>query len=243
MYFKNLILIVFIVFLLNNFENCYNKNIIKKVIAPRVAVEVAPAAPVAPPVKVDFYVMSKCPYAARFEIDFNEQVLNAEGLREIIDLTLYFIANVDPTSPSGFTSYHGPSEVSGDFLELCTYELMNPSPENYTWFDYILCLNANYSLIPNNANYCSKQVPVDYNRIQNCVNSDTSADLLTASIAQTNSLDWASTTGRPKSPTIYINDEFYCLWTGSPCQASSIDDFRIYICSVYTGPKPPGCFI
>jgi hypothetical protein len=189
----------------------------------------------APPVLVDFYVMSKCPYATDFELDFQKHVLSYSGLPQITNLRVNFIASVDPSQPSGFDSMHGQTEVWGDINELCAYNLSNPSPNNYKWYNFLLCLDQNGDEIPDNAEDCANQVGLDYSTIQNCVNSDLGKALMTESIAKTDHF------GVDESPTIYINNQFYCVWTGSPCKAQTLDDFRTAICQVYTGTQPAGC--
>lgn len=205
------------------------------------------------PVPVDFYVMSKCPFAVTFEQDFNEHVLRFYGLPQIIDLHINFIAKIDPNEPSGFNSLHGQTEVWGDIYELCIYNLSYPSPHNYTWYSLYLCLDDNADQIPDNVESCAKQVKklkkqfnkfkklkkvgLDFTLIEKCAKGPLGKQLMLDSIRKTNSLHWSDI----PSPTIYINNEFYCCWTGSPCHAKTLDDFRTQICASYNGTKPVGC--
>eukprot|EP01121_Diplochlamys_sp_Union-15-3_P017477 TRINITY_DN6159_c0_g1_i1.p1 TRINITY_DN6159_c0_g1~~TRINITY_DN6159_c0_g1_i1.p1 ORF type:complete len:217 (-),score=32.87 TRINITY_DN6159_c0_g1_i1:72-689(-) len=185
------------------------------------------------PVRVDFFVMSKCPFAADFEIGFDKHVLQHTGLPSIIDLHVNFIASVNPDSPLGFNSLHGPTEVSGDLIEICAYNLT--SSKNSSWWDFYLCLDNQYPSIPTNAQACAQKTGISWEEVNKCENSALGKQLLTKSIQFTDSLNVN------ESPTIYINNKFYCIWTGSPCKANTLDDFRTEICREYQGPKPAGC--
>jgi hypothetical protein len=74
-------------------------------LVPSILAQEAPAAPVT----VSFYVMSKCIFASQFVAQFDSN-MNANGLYPIINVTVDYIAKVDPSDPSGFSSFHGPTE-------------------------------------------------------------------------------------------------------------------------------------
>eukprot|EP01100_Stratorugosa_tubuloviscum_P013768 TRINITY_DN708_c0_g1_i1.p1 TRINITY_DN708_c0_g1~~TRINITY_DN708_c0_g1_i1.p1 ORF type:complete len:222 (-),score=77.20 TRINITY_DN708_c0_g1_i1:118-783(-) len=189
----------------------------------------------APLVPVDFYVMSKCPYASDYVLDFQQNVLNYEGLPGIVNITMNYVATVDPTQPSGFDSKHGQSEVWGDINELC---VMNETSNWSGWWQYVYCMFQTYNLIPDNSNSCAAQTNFNYNTIQSCVNGNLGSKLLTNSIDVTNSLGWDP---RPGSPTVYVNGQ--CIYGYSPCKVldPSTSSVRKYICGQYTGPLPAGC--
>jgi hypothetical protein len=73
------------------------------------ALSLANLAP-APPVEVHFYAMSKCPYASLLVAQFQEYTMSVAGISTITNVTIDYIAQVDPSSPSGFSSKHGPDE-------------------------------------------------------------------------------------------------------------------------------------
>jgi len=191
-----------------------------------------------PKVEVDFYVMSKCPYAANFVQNFQQTVFSQTGLSDILQITMNYIASVDPTEPTGFYSKHGQSEVYGDFTELCVDTLTKSNADPFIWWKFVVCLDNNYGDIPDNVQSCASSLGLDYNVIQKCVNSTISSNLLKHSINITNSLGWNP---RPGSPTVYVNKQ--CIYGLSPCTELDPSGNQVlqYICSLYTGTKPAGC--
>jgi len=190
----------------------------------------------APLVQVDFYVMSKCPYAAGYVTDFMQSVFQAEGVADIINLTMNYIAAVDSLEPSGFYSLHGQSEVWGDITELCIQHLVGLS--NYVWFDYVNCVDQNFTEIPDNTQACASQNGINYKNIEGCVQSTVGINYMYQTINVTDSLGWNP---QPGSPTVYINHN--CVYGFSPCQNldPSTNAVLRYICKKYTGQKPKGC--
>jgi len=110
---------------------------------------------------------------------------------------------------------------------------MKHYPRIADWYNFIECFNEARTSIPNNAQGCVTQGNLNYPVLQACVNGAEAKALLTASIARMNAF------GAKWSPTIYISGKQYCLWNSSPCNADSIDDFRVAICAAYTGSSPP----
>jgi len=178
--------------------------------------------------------MSKCPYAAGFVEDFQQTVYNVNGLADIMNITMNYIANVDPTQPTGFYSKHGQSEVYGDFTELCVASSITADQ----WWSFIVCMYKNYDQIPNNGPSCATSVGFDFNSIKNCVSSENSSKLLKKSINITDSLGWNP---RPGSPTVYVNKQ--CIYGLPPCQALDPSGNQViqFICNQYTGKKPVAC--
>jgi len=181
-------------------------------------------------VPVNFYVMSKCPYAAFLVDQFNQNTMSAQGISGIINITFNFIAAVDSTQPTGFYSKHGQSEVQGDFYELC----VNSVAPLGLW-NFVVCADQDRTSIPNNMQACGQQGGINWNRVQVCYNTD-STPLLKASIRQTDSL------GITTSPTLFINGQ--CVYGGlSSCTNldPSSNMMLQAICSAWTGIKPKGC--
>lgn len=144
-------------------------------------------------VKLDFYVMSQCPYGTEVE-DAIAPVM--EKLGDNLDLNLYFIANDNGNGQ--FSSLHGQPEVLGNIVQLCA---IKHNPDKY--MDMILCQNKNARSIPGNWEECSNQNNLNTEKIKECYEGDEGKALLSESIIQTNKV---SATG---SPTIYLNDERY----------------------------------
>jgi ABC-type glycerol-3-phosphate transport system substrate-binding protein len=74
-----------------------------------------PAAPKKNPdaVKVEFFVMSQCPFGVQVVDNVKEAV---DKLGPDIDFQLNYIGN---SAPEGFSSLHGQDEVTGDIVQLC----------------------------------------------------------------------------------------------------------------------------
>ncbi|PKN45936.1 MAG: hypothetical protein CVU59_07550, partial [Deltaproteobacteria bacterium HGW-Deltaproteobacteria-17] len=66
------------------------------------------------PLKVEFYVMSQCPYGVEVE-NAVKPVLDKIG--NLIDFKLDYIVNALPDG--SFKSLHGQPEVDGDIVQLC----------------------------------------------------------------------------------------------------------------------------
>eukprot|EP01127_Copromyxa_protea_P011765 TRINITY_DN2982_c0_g1_i1.p1 TRINITY_DN2982_c0_g1~~TRINITY_DN2982_c0_g1_i1.p1 ORF type:complete len:206 (-),score=46.75 TRINITY_DN2982_c0_g1_i1:28-645(-) len=182
------------------------------------------------PVSVHFYAMSKCPYASFLVSQFQQNTMSFAGIADITNVTIDYIAQVNASSPSGFSSKHGPGEVEGDFLELC---IRQTQPEKL--WPVLVCAYAQYSQVPNNLKQCALQAKVDWTLVNNCYTVQRAA-LLKESIAATDALQITN------SPTLYINGA--CVYgTGSDCNNMDPQSNMMlqYICSSYKGTKPAGC--
>ena len=169
-------------------------------------------------VKLDFYVMSQCPYGTQVE-DAIAPVL--EQLGGSIDFNLEFIANVNPDGT--FKSLHGQPEVDGNIAQLCA---IKHNPNNY--MDMILCQNKDARNIPNNWESCAKDNGLAVDKIKTCYEGQEGKDLLVASIAKTNLV------GATGSPTIYLNDQKYA-------GGRKANDFLRAICNEFKSDKPEAC--
>eukprot|EP01115_Flamella_aegyptia_P003250 TRINITY_DN15398_c0_g1_i1.p1 TRINITY_DN15398_c0_g1~~TRINITY_DN15398_c0_g1_i1.p1 ORF type:complete len:225 (+),score=67.05 TRINITY_DN15398_c0_g1_i1:16-690(+) len=185
-----------------------------------------------PKVQINMYVMSKCPYAAQYVGGLQQNVLSFPGLSDIVNITMDYIATVDPTQPLGFSSKHGPTEVQGDLIEECVQNLSND------WFSVVVCADNDYDSIPNNLQTCIQKAGINYDAVNTCYQSTKSKTLLTASITRTDSLGWNP---RPGSPTVYINGQ--CVYGYPPCTNLDPTTNQVlqYICQQYTGTKPAAC--
>mmetsp|Transcript_24976 Transcript_24976/g.34976 ORF Transcript_24976/g.34976 Transcript_24976/m.34976 type:complete len:220 (-) Transcript_24976:73-732(-) len=194
----------------------------------------------APPVQVSFFVMSKCPNAAEYITSFEKTVMQADGLPEILNITMNYIASVNSSYATGFYSKHGQTEVLGDEDELCVMSITQPTPSDsyITWWNFILCMFSDYADVPQNTQSCCDEVQVSYPQTQVCVMNQ-GDKLLTQSIKVTDSLGWPAP--GPGSPTVYVDGS--CIYGFPPCQAydPSTTSVLNYICNAYTGTKPAGC--
>jgi len=184
-------------------------------------------------VKLDFFVMSLCPYAAQCELLWNPVI---KGISPIVDLNMNFIASVES---NGFKCMHGPNECQGDIQQLCAHAHY---PNNNTWWNFIQCQDQTQNQIPGNGPRCAQKNGMDNNVITSCMKGSEGNQLMKDSISYTNSK------GVHSSCTININDATYCVIlpgeSQEPGECKSKDPKVIikYICSLYKGTnKPPAC--
>lgn len=143
--------------------------------------------------KLDFYVMSQCPYGTEVE-DAIAPVLKKLG--DSVDFSINFIGNEN--GDGTFDSLHGQPEVDEDIRQLCAMKL---SPKKY--MDYIVCQNKNIRNAAANAESCAEEAGIDFNALQACFEGAEGKQLLTESFAKANAV---RATG---SPTIKLNGADY----------------------------------
>ncbi len=144
-------------------------------------------------VKLDFYVMSQCPYGTQVE-DAIKPVLDKLG--NCIDFNLNFISTENPDG--SFRSLHGEPETKGNIVQLCAAKY---NPNKY--IDMIVCQNKNARAIPDNWESCAKENGLNVAKIKVCYEGEEGKQLLRDSIKKTQAV------GATGSPTIYLNDERY----------------------------------
>jgi len=168
-------------------------------------------------VKLDFYVMSKCPYGVQVLIAV-APVLKQLG--SSVDFSANYIA--DDNGDETFSSLHGDTEVQGDIAGLCAKKY---APTKY--MDVVECMSKDVGNIPANWQSCAQQAGVDVQSIKTCYEGAEGKNLLSASIVKTNSV------GATGSPTIYLNGQSY---NGG----RATNDFLRAICSAFN-TKPDVC--
>jgi len=183
----------------------------------------------ADPVHVRIHGESKCPDFGSIVTIF-QNIMHALG-PDVVDLQLGFIMKDIPEYSTHFWSLHGQSEVIGNALIKC----VEKQKDITTAVDFAACLAEKIDTVPTNAAACAQRYKMNITDIRDCAFSDDGQDLLKDSmnLADKDSAVW--------SPTIYINDELYCLWHSTPCKATAEGDFLKAICAAYTGPKPQAC--
>lgn len=144
-------------------------------------------------VKLDFYVMSQCPYGTQVE-DAVKPVLDKLG--DAVDFSINFIAT--DLGDGTFQSLHGNSEVLGNIVQLCAIKY---EPKKY--MDLIVCMNKNANAIPNNWESCAKENGLNVDKIKSCYESDEGKKLHSESIKKSEAVNARG------SPTMYINDKLY----------------------------------
>ncbi|MFH0875508.1 MAG: GILT family protein [archaeon] len=143
--------------------------------------------------KVEFYVMSQCPYGTQVE-DGIAPVLKKLG--GSVDFSLNFIAN--DNGDGTFKSLHGENEVKGDIVQLCAAKY---NPDKY--MDMVICMNKDAKSIPGNWEKCSADNGLDSAKIKACYEGEEGKTLLSESIKKSNAV---KATG---SPTMYFEGQLY----------------------------------
>lgn len=170
-------------------------------------------------VKVDFYVMSQCPYGTQVE-DAIAPVLNKIG--QNVDFNLNFIAS--DKGDGTFQSLHGQNEVLGNIVQLCAIKY---EPTKY--MDMIVCQNKNANLIPSNWETCAKTAGfTQTDKVKTCYEGQEGKTLHSESIKKSEAVNAQG------SPTIYIAGNAYGGARGE-------NDFLRAICASYKAEKPSAC--
>lgn len=168
-------------------------------------------------VKVEFFVMSQCPYGVQVENGVKEAL---EKLGPDVDFKLDFIGGA---KDGAFTSLHGPDEVKGDTAQLCVAKhapgLLVP---------FVACQNKNVREVARNWESCAAEVKAPVAELKSCLEGDEGKTLLTESFAR------SAARGARGSPTMFIGDKPYNGRRGSI-------DFLRAICGEHTGAKPAAC--
>lgn len=143
--------------------------------------------------KLDFYVMSQCPYGTQVE-DAIKPVLDELGSCVNFNLNFISTANADGT----FRSLHGEPETQGNIVQLCAAEY---NPDKY--MDMIVCQNENAGSIPDNWEACAEENGLNVAKIKDCFEGEEGKELLRESILETQAV------GASASPTIYLDGAKY----------------------------------
>ncbi len=144
-------------------------------------------------VKIDFYVMSQCPFGTQVVDAFAPL---AEKFGDSIDFNIHYIA--DEAADGTFSSLHGQKEVNGNIIQLCAAKY-NPK----TYLEMIVCQDKNTGAIPDNWEACAKEAGLKVEDIRSCYEGDEGKQLLSASIKKSQEV------GATGSPTIYFNNTPY----------------------------------
>jgi predicted DsbA family dithiol-disulfide isomerase len=146
-------------------------------------------------VKVEFYVMSQCPYGTQVE---NAIAPVLESLGNAVDFHLDFIGQ--ETSPGVFQSLHGEKEVKGDIVQLCTQKYY---PDNYQFVKFVLCQNKDAANVDTNWATCAQENNMDSAKLKACLEGAEGKTLLSESFKR------AQERKAQGSPTMYFADSLY----------------------------------
>ena len=182
------------------------------------------------PVRVDFFVMSRCPDARICEILFAPSLLK---LSSIINFTVSYIAQ--EIKPNEFNCMHGPGECLGNKQQLCVQSIYS----QVTLIKFLQCQSKRIQDIPNNGEICLKKLSdhtLKWSNVETCVSTNRANKLFHQSLEKTR---LASVT---KSCTMHLNGKFWCMHDGTWYGCSEGYDERSFIksiCSRYNGPNKP----
>ncbi|MFH1590560.1 MAG: hypothetical protein ABIC95_01395 [archaeon] len=150
---------------------------------------------------VTFFVMSKCPYGTQVENTILPLLKRFDGA---VSFDLEYVGelhtpNLGPTQQDeGLWSMHGVGELEGDMIELCVGEQY---PDQH--YDFLLCMNEDYTNIPDNWKSCASRYGISTSTIDRCVQYGEGEKLLRASFEK------AKAHGVSGSPTMYFGDTLH----------------------------------
>ncbi|TFK28750.1 hypothetical protein FA15DRAFT_583530 [Coprinopsis marcescibilis] len=171
-------------------------------------------------VSVQLGVMSQCPDALLCESVFKDVVNN---VADKIDLSLVYVARLDPFQNKGVWCLHGPQECEGNIQQLCVAKYTPFSK----WWEFVQCQNyqGRYKIgLPSTALQCAEATHIDWegSGAQACAEGDEGIQLLKDSIKLGNRLNIT------KSCTVLINEQKICVHdsTWKECEnGHSVKDF------------------
>jgi hypothetical protein len=147
--------------------------------------------------KLEFFVMSFCPYGNQAE-DVLKPVYDL--LSDYALIEPHYIQSPDPSSEDGYSALHGAQELHQHVRELCVWKYYDQD----TWWDFVMDVNANSN--SQNADSTWEQSAtdngIDVEIIRECEENE-KEDLLDADIALT------TLYGVTGSPTFIINGDRY----------------------------------
>jgi hypothetical protein len=167
-------------------------------------------------VKVEFFVMSQCPYGVQVENGIKDAV---DKLGADVDYQVDFIGS---EANGQQTSMHGPDEVAGDIAQLCVNK---HSPGAFT--NFLACQNKNARDVAKTVESCAGEAKANYAEVKGCIDNGEGKKLLSESFAR------AAAKGAQGSPTMFI--------AGKPYNGRrDATSFLKAICAEYT-TKPATC--
>jgi len=182
------------------------------------------------PVRVDFFVMSKCPDARKCETLFSPSLLK---LSSILNFTVSYIASESKSNE--FECMHGPDECLGNKQQLCVQNTCS----QITFIKFLQCQSNQLQNIPNNGEQCVKEASdetLKWSDIETCVKSNKANELFHKSLEKTRSAS------AKKSCTIHLNGKFWCMHDGYWYGCTEGHDEKSFIkaiCSRYNGSNKP----
>jgi hypothetical protein len=145
-------------------------------------------------VKLQLYVMSKCP----FGVQAMQAVTRAmTALKGAVELRVDYIVSEDGSGQ--LKAMHGDPELRGNILQLCAQHLFPTA----AFLEFVDCQNKNWRQIPTNWERCARAAGIDTNRLGACYTSPAGQRLLRASMRR------AKAQNATGSPTIFVAGKTY----------------------------------
>jgi len=184
-------------------------------------------------VKVEFFVMSKCPDAAYCEATFAPALYQ---LSPILDLSFDYIAQRDTAvTLANITCPHGEGECEGNRQQLCAQLLSSPHPLTLQYLNFTTCQAASYRTVPTNAIECAQQAGFDADKLQSCVSSVGQQLLL-------DSVNYSRARNQSVSCSVLVDNNMWCQRdsTWKQCNEGTTGDSLITaVCKRYRGSDTP----
>ena len=112
------------------------------------------------PAKLEFFVMSKCPYGVQVEKAV------APVLAKLGDNVEFHVSYIGQKQGDQLSSMHGPGEVTGDIAQLCAHEV---APDKYV--KMIECQDKDPGHVDTNWESCGKEAGIDTGAVKACMDS------------------------------------------------------------------------
>eukprot|EP01097_Dermamoeba_algensis_P002978 TRINITY_DN2190_c0_g1_i1.p1 TRINITY_DN2190_c0_g1~~TRINITY_DN2190_c0_g1_i1.p1 ORF type:complete len:229 (-),score=39.45 TRINITY_DN2190_c0_g1_i1:43-729(-) len=185
-----------------------------------------------PPVSVELYFESLCPYCRELITGGLWTAWEAHGIKEILNLTFVPYGNAHRTCSGGsggctFVCQHGPNECAGNILDTCAIKLLK-SP--HKWVPFIKCVEDAGD--PSAGSKCASLLKVDWNSLNKCITTAQGNDFEREMGEKTDSLS----PSHNYVPWVVLNGVHT-----EDINRQAEDDFLGLVCKTYTGPKPQGC--
>jgi len=168
----------------------------------------APASCPPPPpsqkiLRLDMYVMGKCPWCAKSMEKLADNITcdfgcsyHGKALTARMDFRIHMVGlNNGTYRHPWLKAIHGPSELVGERLELCARQHY---PKDYQYLRFFKCMDKDVKKIPMMAPECAEEADMDLNVLVGCANME--GERLVAS-----SYAFSSYMGIGMTPTFVIN--------------------------------------
>lgn len=150
-----------------------------------------------------------------------KETVQAEGLLDIMDLTIVPYGNAQMASDGTITCQHGEGECEGNMWESCA---ISHYPDVADHFAFVLCMETAGDNMLSHVKQCATGAGMDYDTLNECYSGSEGTALQKAAAA--------ATPDHPYVPYVIVNGK------ESP---SGGDDLLAEVCSLYQGAKPTSC--